>query len=63
MSATIESLLDSFYTLPEEQKHLLASEILRWSRQADHPPLHDEELAVAADEIFCALDQDEQSHA
>ena len=62
MNATVEALLDSFKALPEEEKHQLASEILRWSRHADHPPLADEELAAAADEVFLGLDHDEKQH-
>ena len=59
MNATVETLLETFRSLPEEEKHRLASEILRWSRQVEHPPLGDEELAAAADEIFLGLEQDE----
>jgi len=62
MSATVGTLLDSFRSLTDEQKHELASEILRWSRQADHPPLQNDELAAAAEDIFLALDHDEQPH-
>jgi hypothetical protein len=59
MNVTVESLLSSFHSLPDHQKHELASEILRWSMTADNPPLQDDELVQAADEVFCALDEDE----
>jgi hypothetical protein len=63
VSTTIDTLLETFKSLPEEQKHQLASEVLRWSREADHPPLGEDELALAADDVFAALDDDERLHA
>jgi hypothetical protein len=62
MSATAEKLLDSFQALPEDQKHRVASEILRWSVLTDHPPLQDEELVAAADAVFLELEADERAH-
>ncbi len=59
MKATADVLIDSFKSLPEVEKHQVASEILRWSRTADHPPLSEEELIAAADDVFQALDQEE----
>ncbi len=59
MDTTIENILSSFHSLPDHQKHELASEILRWSRTAEHPPLRDDELVATADEIFCMLDEEE----
>ena len=63
MSATIDTLLETFRLLPEEQKHQLAFEVLLWSREADHPPLREDELALAAEDVFAALDEDERPHA
>jgi hypothetical protein len=60
MGATIEEILDSFRELPESEKYQIASEILRWSREADHPSLEDEELALAADDVFRAYEEDEE---
>jgi hypothetical protein len=62
VSATAETLLDSFQTLPEDQKHRVASEILRWSALADHPPLKDDDLLAAADAVFLELEADERQH-
>ena len=63
MSATMEALLDTFRALPDDEKHRLASEILRWSALADHPPLLDDELAAAADGVFLQLDANERPYA
>jgi hypothetical protein len=59
MSTAVQHLLESFEALPEEDKHELASAILRWSTTTDHPALTDDELARTADAIFVALDQHE----
>ena len=63
MSTSVQHLLETFETLPEPEKHELASEILRWSAHAAHPALADDELVRAADEIFVSLDQHEDSPA
>ncbi len=63
MSATAESLLDSFRTLPEEEKRRVAAEILRWSARAEHPALRDDDLAGFADGAFLELETDERAHA
>ncbi len=63
MSATVQQLLRSFEALPEPEKHELASEILRWSIQADHPALTDDELVRTADTVFVALDEREERGA
>ena len=60
MSATVQELFRSFEALPESEKHELASAILRWSGQADHPPLTDDELVRAADALFVTLDEREE---
>jgi hypothetical protein len=60
MSATADMLLASFQALPEDEKHRVASEILRWSALADHPPLEDDDLAAAAEVVFLELDADER---
>ena len=62
MSATAETLLDSFQALPEDQKHRVASEILRWSALADQPPLHDDDFVAAASAVFLELEADERLH-
>ena len=59
MSATVQELLRSFETLPDPEKHELASAILRWSSQADHPLLTEDELVRTADAVFAALDERE----
>ncbi len=63
MSTTADMLLDSFQSLPEDQKHRVASEILRWSALADYPPLGDDELTAAAEVVFLELDANEREHS
>jgi hypothetical protein len=59
MSTNVQHLLETFETLPEPEKHELASEILRWSAHAAHPNLSDDEFVRAADEVFVDLDRRE----
>ena len=60
MSTEVQHLLESFAALPEPDRHELASAILRWTVNTDHPALSDDELIRAADSVFVALDQQEE---
>ena len=60
MSNAVQNLLDSFAALPEPEKHELASAILRWSTHCEGPALTDDELIRSADDIFVALDEQEE---
>ncbi len=60
MTTSVQHFLETFETLPEPEKHELASEILRWSAQAAHPDLTDDELVRAAEDVFVSLDQREE---
>ncbi|OFW30009.1 MAG: hypothetical protein A3J28_13760 [Acidobacteria bacterium RIFCSPLOWO2_12_FULL_60_22] len=62
MNKSVESLLESFERLPDEAKREAALEILRRSVQLNLPPLEDEALVEAADNIFLELDQRESQH-
>lgn len=55
MTTTVRALVDSFERLPEPE-HREAAEILRRAVQFDSPPLDDEELTLAADDLFLELD-------
>ncbi|OFV94954.1 MAG: hypothetical protein A3H28_12985 [Acidobacteria bacterium RIFCSPLOWO2_02_FULL_61_28] len=62
MNKSVESLLESFERLPDEAKREAALEILRRSVHLNLPPLEDEALVEAADNIFLELDQRESQH-
>jgi hypothetical protein len=63
MTAQVRTLLDSFDLLPDPDKQELAAEIIRRSLMFSTPPLTDEQLVGAAEEIFVALDRSEEGHA
>ena len=56
MTATVENLLVSFEKLSETEKYDLAIEVVRRTDIFGAPELSDEELALAADDLFLALD-------
>ena len=63
MSTATLSILESFNQLPEPEKRELAAEIIRWTANLDFPPLTDEDLVIAADELFIELDRAEVKDA
>lgn len=63
MSTATQSILESFNQLPEPEKRELAAEIIRWTANLDFPPLTDEDLVIAADELFIELDRAEVKDA
>ena len=63
MTASARDLLDAIDRLPEAERHALAAEILRRTSDQDLPPLGDEELASAAEELFLRLDAREAADA
>ena len=52
-------LLEAFEALPEEEKKIFTVEFLRRAVPIDSGPLDDEETAQAADQLFGALDAEE----
>lgn len=62
MNKSVEALLESFERLPEEAKREAASEIIRRSVNLSLPPLEDEALVEAAENVFLELDQRESPH-
>ena len=62
MNRSIEALLESFERLPEEAKREAASEIIRRAAKFSLPPLEDEALVEAAENVFIELDQHESKH-
>ena len=63
MTTQVRTLLDSFDLLPDPDKQELAAEIIRRSLTFSLPPLTDEQLVGAAEEIFQGLDRGEEGHA
>jgi hypothetical protein len=59
MTAQVQEMLHTFDLLPDGDKRELASEILRRTLMLDVPPLSDEQLVGAAEEIFLQLDRSE----
>ena len=59
MSLGSQDILRSFDLLPDVEKQQVAAEIIRRSLQLTGPPLSDEQLVSAADELFLELDRNE----
>ena len=60
MTVTVQRLLDTFESLPEPEKHVVAVEILRRAQAPGDLP--DSALVDAAEELFLALDAAEAGH-
>lgn len=56
MSTDAADYLATFDALPVAARQEVAAEILRRTGEWQSPPLQDEELSKAADELFTALD-------
>jgi len=56
MTLSAQQVIDSFERLTEAEKQRVALEILRRSAQLEVPPLTDEELIGAAEDLFLTLD-------
>jgi hypothetical protein len=63
MTTQVQELLHSFDALSDGDKRELATEILRRSLTLDSPPLSDEQLVGAAEEVFLQLDRREAESA
>lgn len=59
MTALAQEILSNFDRLPDTEQLEIALEILRRTINFDFPPLADEDLALNAEELFLALDQQE----
>ena len=56
MTLSAQQIIESFEHLPESEKQRVAYEILRSSVHLAIPPLTDEELIAATENLFLALD-------
>ena len=61
MTQAAKQLIESFESLPESDKQSVAVEILRRTTSDGYPALADEELVLAADQVFLDLDRREGS--
>ena len=61
MTEAAERLLRSFKALPKPDQHDVLVSLLRLPMDADYPAPSDDELTHAAEQVFLALDQAEQS--
>ncbi len=59
MTQTVENLLVFFEQLSEPEKHDLAIEVVRRTDIFGSPDLSDEELTLAGEDLFLALDREE----
>lgn len=63
MTSDVQNILHTFDSLPDADKRVLASEILRRSATLDQPPLSDVQLTEVADELFQEMDRQEDKDA
>lgn len=61
MATTAENLISIFDTLPEPEKREVAIVILHRTLEFDLPPLSDDDLTLSAEELFLALDREEEN--
>ena len=61
MMTTAENLISIFDTLPEPERREVATVILHRTLDFDLPPLSDDELVLNAEQLFLALDREEEN--
>jgi len=61
VSTQTAELLEAFEALPDEEKRAFAQELLRRSLPFDSGPLEDAEIARASDDLFAALEREEDA--
>jgi predicted HAD superfamily phosphohydrolase len=61
MTAAAEHFIEDFEALPEPERREVIAKLLQIASHMDYGPISEEELLVSADEIFVALDREEQS--
>ena len=59
MTRAAKQVIESFEALPETEKHSVVVEILRRATTENYPALEDEDLVLAADQVFLELDRRE----
>jgi hypothetical protein len=61
MTTTAKNLISIFDTLPEPEKREVATVILHRTLDFDLPSLSDEDLVLNAEQLFLALDREEEN--
>ena len=59
MTTATQKILKSFKELLDPEKHEFVGEIMKWTAQYEYPPLTDEELILASEQVFLELDKEE----
>ena len=59
MTAAGKHIVEDFRTLPDEEKREVLVDLLRISRDIEVPPVSEEELVAAADDLFLSYDGQE----
>lgn len=62
MTRTVKELLVTYDRLPEPEQREAASEILRRYRRIAVDPISDNELILAAEDLFLELDRREEAN-
>ena len=60
MTKAARRLIETFETLPDDDKRVVTLAILRQSTVDEHAPLDEAELILAADQVFLDLDRREE---
>ena len=63
MTTSVHDLLDAIDRLPENDRDVLAAEVLRRTSNRNLPALRDEDFVSVAEEIFSRLDAREAADA
>jgi len=59
MTAEARNVIEEFRSLPDAAKREVLAELMRISRTIDYPPVSDDELVSAANDVFLAYDERE----
>jgi hypothetical protein len=59
VTSEAKHIIEDFEALPDPTKREVLAELLRMSRFIEYPPVSDDELASAADEVFLEYDRRE----
>jgi predicted HAD superfamily phosphohydrolase len=60
MTAAAEHVIEDFEALPEPERRQVLAKLLQIASHMDYGPISEEELLASADELFVALDREEQ---
>jgi len=59
MTAEGKHLIEDFQALPDTAKREVLAELVRLSKYIDYPPVSDDELTSAANDVFLGYDERE----